>query len=354
MMTVCQSKKLPLLFAKTYRLVPHIRFLSQEPPWMDSATAPLLQEVEDTIKEAVQNRAYNGLPELLGSFNGSWKKNNPFSFLSMFPSDDRNKVIDDILQSCIPLRPRYRVGPVYHCLLSYTLQSLDPLPISLAILQRTLRSGLYPVPQTYVLLSSAWLSRRHDSQTATSLLKEMNTLKYQPDCGTCNYLISSLCTVDELGEAITVLKCMSKAGCAPDSESYGTVIDAMCSFGKTTNAFQMMTEMVKDMKLTPKQGTMKKLAAALRANKESWRAVELIEFLEQEGCQAGFEAYELAVEGCLESKEFVLAAKVVMKMTRRGFIPYIRIRQNVVEGLLSVGESELASAVRQRFVELGS
>ncbi|CAM8950287.1 unnamed protein product [Rhodiola kirilowii] len=182
----------------------------------------------------------------------------------------------------------------------------------------------------------------------------MNALKYQLDCGTCNYLISSLCTVDEVAEAVKVLKSMDKAGCAPDSESYGTVIDAMCSFGKTKDAFQMMKEMVMNMKLTPRQGTMKKLTAAMRANKESWRAVEVIEFLEHEGCHAGFETYELVVEGCVDCKEFVLAAKVVMKMTARGFIPYIRIRQKVVEGLVSVGELELASAVRQRFTELGS
>ncbi|CAM8900689.1 unnamed protein product [Rhodiola kirilowii] len=351
---VSKSITVRLLSSKTCQLFHQFRCFSQRPSWPDSATLPQLQAIEESIKDAVQNKAYQDLPELLSSLKDSWKKKNPFSFLATLPSDDRNTIVDEILQSCIPLRPRSRAGPAYACLLSYTLQSSNPLPISLAILQRTLRSGLLPVPQTYVLLSSAWLSRRCDSQPPSILLKEMNALKYQLDCGTCNYLISSLCTVDEVAEAVKVLKSMDKAGCAPDSESYGTVIDAMCSFGMTKDAFQIMKEMVMNMKLTPRQGTMKKLTAAMRANKESWRAVEVIEFLEHEGCHAGFETYEIVVEGCVDCKEFVLAAKVVMKMTARGFIPYIRIRQKVVEGLVSVGELELASAVRQRFTELGS
>ena len=68
----------------------------------------------------------------------------------------------------------------------------------------------------------------------------------------------------------------------------------------------------------------------------------------------GFESYELLVEGCLECREYILAGKVTMGMTDRGFIPYIKVRQKVVEGLAGIGEVELASAVRRRFVELGS
>lgn len=182
----------------------------------------------------------------------------------------------------------------------------------------------------------------------------MQSIGYRPDCGTCNYLISSLCAIDELAEAVTVLKGMGRAGCAPDLESYGTVIGAMCGFGKTTDAAEMMKEMVAKIGLTPRQETVVKVAAALRANKEIWKAVEMIEFLERKGFHVGFETYELVVEGCLECREFVLAGKVVMKMTGRGFIPYIRVRQKVVEGLAGVGECELACAVRQRFSELRS
>lgn len=83
-------------------------------------------------------------------------------------------------------------------------------------------------------------------------------------------------------------------------------------------------------------------------------SVDIIEFLEKAGFVVGFETYELVVEGCLECGEFVLAGKVVMRMTERGFIPYIRARQKLVEGLVSVGEQEFASAVRQKFVELKS
>ncbi|KAJ7948394.1 Pentatricopeptide repeat-containing protein family [Quillaja saponaria] len=242
----------------------------------------------------------------------------------------------------------------YTCLLSYTLQSSQPLPLALAILQRILRSGCVPVPQTHVLLSSAWLDCRRQSHSVSNLLLEMQTIGYYPDCGTCNYLLLSLCAVDQLVEAVRVLKGMGGSGCVPDVESYGTVIGAMCRVRRTAEALELIKQMVVTVRLTPGQGTVVKLAAAFRANREIWKAVETIEFLEREGCSVGFESYEVVVEGCLERQEYILAGKVVMGMTERGFIPYIRVRQKIVDGLASVGAWKLACAVRQRFSELRS
>lgn len=50
----------------------------------------------------------------------------------------------------------------------------------------------------------------------------------------------------------------------------------------------------------------------------------------------------------------MLAGKMVVEMAERGLIPYIKARLRVVEGLASIGERELASAVRQKLAELNS
>jgi len=99
----------------------------------------------------------------------------------------------------------------------------------------------------------------------------MQSIGYCPDCGTCNYLISSLCAVDKLAEAVKVLKGMGGAGCVPDLESYGIVIRAMCRVRKTADAAEMLKQMVVRMGLTPRQETVVKVAAALQANKEIWK-----------------------------------------------------------------------------------
>ncbi|XLR12404.1 hypothetical protein S83_040342 [Arachis hypogaea] len=67
------------------------------------------------------------------------------------------QVIDEMLQSFIPLRPRSKPKIALSFLLTYSLQSSHPLPIALAILQWTLCSGCFPVSQTHVLLTSVWL-----------------------------------------------------------------------------------------------------------------------------------------------------------------------------------------------------
>ena len=317
-----------------------------------SLSSEMLQEA---INDSVRAKAYERIPDLFTSSEQARQCPNPFSFLSSFPENLRTQVIDEILQSFIPLRPRFRPQIAYACLLSYTLQSPDPFPLSLAVLQQNLRSGCSPVPQTHLILSSAWLQhRRSQSHSVQKILLDMKLIGYHPDCGTCNYLISSLCGVDQLTEAVKVLKGMAGAGCIPDSESYDTVIKAMCKFRRTAEAIDMVKQMVEKVRLTPRQGTLVKLASALRANREMWIAVELIEFLEREGHIVGFETYELVVEGCLECCEYILAGKVAIGMAEKGFVPYIGVRQKIVERLAGVGDWKLACAVRQRFAELQS
>lgn len=313
-----------------------------------------LRMLEETVRAAVEAKDYQQIPELLGSSKEACQNSNPFSFLSNFRQNHRIKVIDEMLQSFIPLRPRSRPQNAYDYLLSYTLQSPHPLPLALAILQRTLRSGCVPVPQIRLLLSSVWMERRCQSQSVADILLEMKSIGYHPDCGTCNYLLSTLCAIDQLVEAVKVLKGMSRAECVPDLESYSIVIGALSTARKTNDAVEMTKEMVLNVGLMPRQGMVVNVAAAMRANRQMWKAVEMIEFLEREGCPIGFEGYEIVVEGCLECHEYILAGKTVMGMTERGFIPYIKVRQKVVEGLAGVGEWKLASVVRRRFAELKS
>ncbi|KAL9243770.1 hypothetical protein vseg_017619 [Gypsophila vaccaria] len=313
-----------------------------------------LESVEESVKVAVVNSRYEQIPDILKASDKSFNKRNPFSFLSDYATADRTRVIDEILQSFIPVKPHTRLNVTYHYLLFYTLQSPRPFPISLATLQRTLRSGCSPVPQTYLLLSTAWLDYRREFQSVPDILLDMKSIGYRPDCGTFNFVIKSLCNVDQLDEAVEVLKGMIQAGCIPDVDSYSPVITALCQMRKTDKALALTREMVGKMELSPRQGTLVQLTAALRANKDIWRAAEMIEFLERKGTHVGFESYELVVEGCLECREFILAGKMAMMMTEKGFIPYIKVRRKVVEGLAGVGEWQLACTVRHRFAKLNS
>lgn len=311
--------------------------------------------LQESIKEAVKTKGYKKIPDVLASLGQAGCRNpNPFSFLSTYPQAIRAPLIDEILQSFIPLRPRFRSQIAFSCLLSYAVESPNPLPISLAVLQRTLRSGCVPVPQTHLLLSSAWLERRRRSHSVAEILLEMQSIGYSPDSGTCNYLILSLCAVDQQVEAVKVLKGMGGAGCVPDSESYSAVMSWMCRARRANEAVDMLKQMVVEAGLAPRQGTLAKVVATLRANREMWRAVEVVELVEREGYGVGFEMYESVVECCLECGEFLLAGKVVILMTDKGFIPYIKVRQKVVERLAGIGEWKLACAVRQRFADLKS
>lgn len=310
--------------------------------------------LEESVRSAVEANSYQKLPELLHASKGFGRNPNPFAFLSKFTESHRVRVVDGILQSLICVRPRGRLYGVYSLLLIYALESSNPLPLTFAILQRMFRSGCRPVSQTHLLLVNAWVERLQKLQSVSGILSEMHSIGYSPDCGTCNYLIISLCKVDRLEEAIKVLQGMSKAGCVPDLDSYGALIGEMSELRMTPEVLGMVKEMVSKHGLNPRQDTMVKAIGAMRANRDIWRSVEMLEFLEGEEVYIGFEAYQSVLEGCLEGRHFVLAGKFVVRMTERGFIPYIKERQRVFEGLVSVGELELANVVRKRFAELKS
>ncbi|CAI9089694.1 OLC1v1024313C2 [Oldenlandia corymbosa var. corymbosa] len=307
--------------------------------------------LEESIKAAVEARNYAEIPDLLTGSQMSCPKSNPFSFLTRFPIKQRTTIVDDILESLVSQRPRSRPHIAYSCLLMYTLQSLDPLPLAFAVLQRMLRSGCLPVPETHLLLSTAWLQCRSQSQSVSNILLEMQNIGYNPDSGICNYLILSLCRADQLKEAFKVLKGMGRAGCVPDLDTYGTLIAAMADLKMTSNVVELMKEMVGTFGLCPRQQLLVKVTRLFRANKEFQRAIEMIEYLESKDVHVGFDVYELVLEGCLDGREFVLAGKLVMSMTGKGYIPYITVRQRVVEGLYSINEMELASAENGHWID---
>ncbi|KAK8469547.1 hypothetical protein PHAVU_005G098533 [Phaseolus vulgaris] len=175
------------------RFLLHFRpFLSRCP---SACSVSSLQNLEQAVREEVEAKNYVKIPDLFISLE-SCQNSNPFSFFSSFPHNLQVHIVDEILQSFIPIRPRSKPQLAYSYLLSYSLQSSHPFPLALAVLQRTLRSGCLPVPQTRDLLSSTWLERRCLSQSVSDILLQMQTIGYTPDCRTCNYLLSCLCSVD--------------------------------------------------------------------------------------------------------------------------------------------------------------
>lgn len=143
---------------------------------------------------------------------------------------------------------------------------------------------------------------------------------------------------------------MYAAGIDPDSGCYCEVIEAMDGEA----APKLLVEMAVRRGMAPRRGTVARVVQAMRVEGKARQAADLVRVLERSGCAVGFEAYEAAAEGCLKSREVVAAAQVVAEMAGKGFVPYIGVRQRVVEGLSSIGQAELAAEVRRRLGEIHS
>lgn len=119
-------------------------------------------------------------------------------------------------------------------------------------------------------------------------------------------------------------------------------------------AEELLVEMVVGRGMLPRNGTVARVAAAMRAQGDARRGAELLRLLDRAGCAVGFEAYEVVAEGCLKSGEVVAAARVLAEMVERGFVPSIGVRLGVVEGLAAIGQGELAVDVRRRLAGIRS
>ncbi|GKD39757.1 pentatricopeptide repeat-containing protein, partial [Tanacetum coccineum] len=59
----------------------------------------------------------------------------------------------------------------------------------------------------WIVSKSTWLrERRQSDQTVVSMFLQMQSIGYKPDGDVSNYLISSLCKVDQYEEAVQMLK----------------------------------------------------------------------------------------------------------------------------------------------------
>ncbi|KAJ0449068.1 hypothetical protein HanHA89_Chr17g0724161 [Helianthus annuus] len=77
------------------------------------------QLLEQSIKSAIEAKTYRQIADIFNASKEASQASNPFSFLSNFHHQHRAKIIDEILQSFIPLRPRNHPQRAYAYLLSF-------------------------------------------------------------------------------------------------------------------------------------------------------------------------------------------------------------------------------------------
>ncbi|KAG6396833.1 hypothetical protein SASPL_142990 [Salvia splendens] len=71
----------------------------------------------------------------------------------------------------------------------------------------------------------------------------MKSIRYTPDCGTCNYLFLTLSKIGQFWKNVEVLKGMGRAGCIPDCNSYGELI-AELSEARKVDAVAEVSEFI--------------------------------------------------------------------------------------------------------------
>ncbi|GJR26956.1 pentatricopeptide repeat-containing protein [Tanacetum coccineum] len=100
----------------------------------------------------------------------------------------------------------------------------------------------------WIVGKSTWLrERRQSDQTVVGMFLQMQSIGYKPDGDVSNYLISLLCKVNQYKEAVQVLWSMSRAGCIPDLDNFGSVIGVLGDLRKTKYIEELIREMLANL-----------------------------------------------------------------------------------------------------------
>ncbi|XP_057776446.1 pentatricopeptide repeat-containing protein At2g17525, mitochondrial [Salvia miltiorrhiza] len=113
---------------------------------------------------------------------------------------------------------------------------------------------------------------------AVELVNEMIGLEYFPVASTFNELISGFCKQGKAGIAVRLMEDLKMRGCLLDSESYGFVVDALCSEGELQQVFVMYMEMM-ERGIAPNHGTWNSLTVMTMEGKNRLSENRLLERL---------------------------------------------------------------------------
>ncbi|XP_057449191.1 pentatricopeptide repeat-containing protein At5g39710-like isoform X1 [Lotus japonicus] len=131
---------------------------------------------------------------------------------------------------------------------------------AMVMFEKINRTGLAPDKRTYMALFHMFC-RQFLYEQAYKLLTEMVVRGFSPSVSSFNKLIRRYCsegTLEELEEALWILRGMPEMGLSPDAVSYATVISGFCRIRKPMKAYELKLEMV-DKGILPKFGTYSQL-----------------------------------------------------------------------------------------------
>mmetsp|Transcript_2355 Transcript_2355/g.7048 ORF Transcript_2355/g.7048 Transcript_2355/m.7048 type:complete len:446 (-) Transcript_2355:223-1560(-) len=213
-----------------------------------------------------------------------------------------------------------------------------------------LHRGLALPPKIYNTLLSACskLGRARHVEGLLLLMRQSNVV---PDIATYNTLLRTFHRMKTYDKVDGLWEEMQRQGITVSVTSYNIMINYFVDSSRAEEAGRLFQEM-QDRGLQPDEVTYTTLIKAFGRIRESKRAVEILEALEQTG-RADVATYRATVRACLSNGDAVQAHRLMLIMDERGQ----KMRANfwfwLLHACVAAGEERCAIEVLDKIVEQG-
>ncbi|PUZ77045.1 hypothetical protein GQ55_1G339900 [Panicum hallii var. hallii] len=171
------------------------------------------------------------------------------------------------------------------------------------------KEGCLPSTATYNALIQV-ICKKGNVEDAVAVFDDMIGKGYVPNVVTYTVLIRGLCHAGKIDRAIKLLERMKSEGCEPNVQTYNVLIGYSFEDGEIEKALDLFERMSKGMECLPNQDTYNIIISAMFVRKRA--------------------------------EDMAVAARMVVDMVDRGYLPRRFMFNRVLNGLMLTGNQELS------------
>ncbi|KAL6634914.1 hypothetical protein ACP70R_027585 [Stipagrostis hirtigluma subsp. patula] len=180
---------------------------------------------------------------------------------------------------------------------------------------------------------------------ARKVFDEMSKEGCMPSTATYNALIQVICKKGNVEDAVAVFNDMSTKGYVPNVVTYTVLIRGLCHTGKIDRAMKLL-ERMKSEGCEPVVQTYNVLIRYSFEEGEIEKAMDLFERMSKgEECLPNQDTYNIIISAMFVRKrvdDMAVAARMVVEMVDRGYLPRRFMFNRVLNGLMLTGNQELS------------
>ncbi|CAI9270229.1 unnamed protein product [Lactuca saligna] len=175
---------------------------------------------------------------------------------------------------------------------------------------------------------------------APKLFDEMLERGIPPDVFSFAIVMKAHCSINEVDSACTLLRRMTKYGCAPNSKVYQTLIHALSKDNRVDKALTLLEEMIV-MGCTPDLETFNDAIHALCRSNRIHEAAKLMDRMLLRGFTPNALTYGVLIHGLCRNKQVEEAKTLITRVHEPNSIMY----NMLVNGFIAKGQFDEAKAI---------